>query len=243
MIDVVDLISAKFVSELARLGWPPLADLVNGDKGRILVGDFHQYGQFVPPRVIFRPIKSPFGPRITTLGANPNDPMQAPRRYTSEGKDAIANLGFLSEEFAFEVRCWGICPRDEDVEPRASELDYDFTRGLYTTLLETMQLLIPNAFKPESGTWFPVRHAPRVGREFVMNIAIGLPILRLGENPPAVTGWTPGEPAVVSPKADGTPEDVETQGTPFAPSIVAPLIEDGMSADGQVEPGCEDPEP
>lgn len=241
IVDLVDLINAKFISELARLGWPPLADLVNGDQGRILVGDHTAFGQFVPPRVIFRPTKSPFSARSTTLGA---EPTSATRRYTPEGKAAVANSSFYTETFTFEVSCWGICPRDEEVEPRAGELDYEFTRGLYATLLTTMQLIIPNSFAADSGAWRGLRHAPRIGREFFFNLAIGMPVLRLGVSPPPVRGWTPGEPARVSPKApDGPPGGVQPQGSEFAPSDVEPLIQDGMSIDGQVEAGCEDPEP
>lgn len=240
IVDLIDKINDVFVSELARLGWPPLADNPDKSSGRILIGQIHQFGLHVAPRVIFRPTKSTFGARDNTLGLNPQS--AAPGKYTLEGRTAIANDAFLSEPFSFDVRCWGICPVDEPVEPRAGELDYTFARGLYTTLLAAMQKVYPNSFIVGPGQWMQLRHVPREGQEFYFSLTIGMPVLKLGFSPPPVNGWIPGEPAANSPKAPPPPRGVvEPQGTPFAPAGVSVDQEDSMvSPTGQTEPGCED---
>jgi hypothetical protein len=242
IVQLIDTINEAFVAELARLGWPPLADLPNGDRGRILVGRAHQFGQHVAPRVIFRPTKSSFGSKDQTLGANPTG--AAPGRQTSEGRQAIANQAFLSEPFSFDVRCWGICPVNEEVEPRAGELDYTFTRGLYATLISVMQKIYPNSFIVGPGTWMDLRHVPREGQEFVFSLTIGIPVLRLGFSPPPVNGWQPGDPAQNSPLAPPPPPGgVQEQGADMAPAGVVSVHDASMvSPTGQSEPGCDDEE-
>lgn len=241
MIELVDKISARFVTELARLGWPPLADFPDGSPGRILIGKPSDAGQHVPPRVLMRPVKSPFGPKDTTLGAFPNRP-EAGSKYTAEGRAAVANLAFLTEQLQFEVRCWGICPVGAGTDPRAGELDYDFTRGLYTTLLATLQSINANDFSVGPGTWPQIAHTQRVGQELVFNLTMNIPVLRLGVSPPTVSGWKPGQAMPNSPKAPPVPAGgVQDQGKPFAPHGTTPFIEDEMrTPDGQTEPGCEE---
>lgn len=221
---VIDVINDDVVAGLLEGGWPALQPLLIEDppgtrvEGRILVGNRHMFAQYMPPRIIFTPIASSFGPRETTRGAVTVAGDKA--KLSTESRAAVANPAFLSEMATFEVACWGaadtVDPTNPSEEWTAHLRDWEYTRALYLQVLASMQKTMPNCFEVGSGTWRDVQHSRRVGREFVFQLRIGLPILYV---PPPVIG----EP-----------------GLPFASGSVQVEIHDYLvGPDGITGPGCE----
>lgn len=218
MIEVITAISTHLVASLVTAGYPPLCPLLDGTAGRILIGRRHSFDQAMPPRVIFMPTKSAFGPRRNTLGtARPSDNASG---LSAESRTALAQRSILSESITFDVACWGIAS-EETFEEDGAAADFEFTHALSRQVIASFQYLMPGNFKVEGGMWRDVAHRARVGREFVFGLTFFHPVL--DEITTIVDGVVPG--------------------LPYAPSDVAMEHTDMMvSASGATGGGCVDDE-
>lgn len=218
MIEVIRAISDAAVAMLAETGWPSLRPLLNGSPGQILVLDTHRLDQFMPPRVVFMPTKSTFGPRATSRGAVPVAANLS--GYDEQSKIAIANPAIWTEKMGYEVRCWSIASDNED-DP--SGADFECTQALYQIVIAAMESVMTGCYGLSGGAWNTVAHSTRVGREFVFSVDVMVPVLRNATPPPAILtslGIAPG--------------------MPFAPSDVVPdIIDTIITPDGNSGPGCE----
>lgn len=220
VIQVIDALNAHVVAGLAEKGYPKLAELLNGEEGRILIGNRHTFEQQMPPRIIMIPMRTTFNARDTSRGTAPVTTNTI--GYDAEGKRTLAVKTILVEAMTLECSCWGIAPDNED-ESIIPLLDFRYTQALYHQLIASCQQLMPGAFTALPGIWKAVEHLSRVGREFVFGLTINIPVLE--ELEPS------GEPGF---EGEG--------GLEFAPSDVTANITDSMvNPDGTSGPGCEEP--
>ncbi len=217
MIDVITVISDHVVAGLEEAGYPPLAKLLNGRDGKILIGRRHDFDQYTPPRIIFFPTKTTFSGRRNTLGTvrvadNTNG-------RSAEARAAMAQRALYTKSITFEVSCFGIASADVFEEDGAAA-DFAYTNALVDQVIASLQYKIPGDFKVEGGIWRDAPHLKRVGREFIFGVTIHVPVL--DELTTIVDGVVPG--------------------LPFAPSNVGAEYTDSMvAADGTTEGGsCSD---
>ena len=216
MIELVAALSDHVSDGLAAAGYPRLKTLLNGQPGRILVGDRHQYDQQLPPRIIWRPTKSTWGPRSHSRGTANVATNQ--NGYDAESAAAVGLRVFGTEMASFEVACWSLAPEGQ---PDQGMADYEFTRALYLQFIASANALMIGCYTLEGGIWRPAVHVPRVGREFVFSITISLPLI------------TELQPTTLAPAGS-------VWGNPFAPSDVEPDVTDEMVLPtGVTGAGCE----
>ncbi len=222
MIELVARISDHMNAALHAAGYPRLTPLLDGQPGRIIVGNRWQHDQIVPPRVIMIPTKSVFQARSTSRGAaNVAANRDGP---DAEGRAALANRAILTELATFEVAAWSLAPDDL---PDSGAADFDYTRGLYNQLVASCHALMPGCYSVDGGVWRAAQHVQRVGREFVFSLTIHLPIL--AELPP--TELAPPDPATGAPAVAGLP---------YAPAGTAADVADTfVGLEGATGPGCE----
>lgn len=218
MMKIVDAINCRLVAGLAEAGYPPLEKLLADASGvyppgRILVGNRHVFGQYTPPRVIMLPVSSTFGPRDTTRGPVPVAGNLT--GYDAESRVSTGVRAIFTDAVRFEVSCWSISPEGVP-EADAELLDWDYTQALAHLFIASCQGVMPGCFRIEGGTWRDVAHQRRVGREFVFDLTVGVPILD------------------TLPPLDAPP------GLLRAPAGVQPVISDTFTLpSGASGPGCE----
>lgn len=217
MMALLDSLSDHVNAGLEQARYPRLTPLLTGDPGRIVVGDRHEYDQLVPPRILFRPVSSTFDSRSS--GRGPVPLATNATRPDAESRAAMAMRAIAAEECVFEASVWSVAP---DGFRNPTVADYEFTRALYLQLIASLGATMPGCYKVGNGTWRPVPHVSRVGREFVFNVSFLVPVL-----------------AEIEPlNMPGLPE--LAGGLPFAPADVAPDIHDSLVlSTGESGPGCE----
>lgn len=164
IVQIVSTISDSVVAGLAAAGYPALVD------GKILLGREHVAEQGAPPRIIFIPTRSTFGPRDPASAANvaTNSSAYSPERLAQVRQRSVA-----TEFVTFEVRCWGAFNLAAP-DPAA---DYDVTQALYQQVVISTHLLTEGVYKLEGGTWSDETLIDVAGREFVFAITLATPVL------------------------------------------------------------------
>lgn len=174
MPGIVALVSAISDDVVARLaaGYPNpgVSPALTLTAGKILLGRQHTIeGTYYPPRIVFVPRGSRFGPRDTynrsNIATNPSAEMVAQWEQRSIHSDILR----------FEVECWGVSnPPDVDA-------DFDVTQVLYQALITSIRTKITGGYALEDGDW-PDQdpneaQIQKVGHRFVFAVAISTPIL------------------------------------------------------------------
>lgn len=157
-------ISADVVARLAAKGLPPLVD------GRIVLGQRHLAENLAPPRVIFVPKGSRFGPR-DTANASPRG------QITAEMKAQWATRAIHSDVVRFEVHVWAAATPTPDPEGG----DFDAAQALYHLVIASIRTRGTGTYTLTDGEWpnqepGGTQHL-QYGYEFVFGLEIGTPIL------------------------------------------------------------------
>lgn len=172
IVAIVSAISADVVAALSAAGYPALTD------GKILLGGQHIWENSSPPRIVFTPVRSVFGPRSPSSSSQTT----TNRKYSAESQAQIAQRTIGTDAVIFEVRCWGMTP--DRTSPTAVDDDFDQTQVLYHAVLQSIQRLMPGnpVVMADNGEWTEAKakntHLDLLGREFVFTTTpIPTPIL------------------------------------------------------------------
>lgn len=188
IVALVSAISTDVSAGLLAAGYPALTD------GAILLGQQHLMEQSSPPRIIFIPKSSTFGPPSPASASN----VSTNTPYSTEGRRQIAQRSIQTDSVTFEVRCWG------QSVPADPNNDFDVTQALYQQVIMSTHLIAAGNYKVGNGTWNDTSQLYRSGREFVFSLTLATPVLgtlltRAPNNVAAV-------PTTVLHKIDGTTE-------------------------------------
>lgn len=188
IVALVSAISTDVSAGLLAAGYPALTD------GAILLGMQHIVEQSAPPRIIFIPKSSTFGPPSPASASN----VSTNTPYSTEGRRQIAQRSIQTESVTFEVRCWG------QSVPADPNNDYDVTQALYQQVMISTHLLAAGNYKIGNGAWTDTSQLFRGGREFVFSLTLATPVLgALLSRAPNTVGAVP---TTVLHKIDGTTE-------------------------------------
>lgn len=178
IVAVVNAISEDVVNSLAAAGYPALVD------GKILIGRQKQFEMSAPPRIVFVPLGSKWGPRspaspspASGVTAPPNAPGVS--SYTPDQRAEIIQRPLYSEMARFEIRCWGVAP--DSIDPTDDIL---VTEALYRQVIASTHKKAVGSFeliRETGGTWTDASlksaQLMKDGLEFVFHMAIGVPVL------------------------------------------------------------------
>jgi hypothetical protein len=163
IVALVSAISTDVAGRLAAQGIPPLTD------GKILLGRQHVLEQSAPPRIVFVPMTSRFGPR-DTYNASRISGFPSSEILLQWSQRAIHNDAVL-----FEVHCWGAA------SPPSPDGDFDVTQVLYQTVIASIRTNITGGYTLFPGTWADQQptaaQLQKLGHEFVFGLEINTPIL------------------------------------------------------------------
>jgi len=191
---IVTQISDAVVTRLADAGYPPLV------AGKILLGEQHVSENDSPPKVVFVPRSSRYGSKDITSAA----PLLSATPYTAEQLVQISNRPILTEEFTFEVRCWGRTSTDTNPQTIPDD-DYNFARTLSHAVIAACDDLARGAYTVEPGQW-TTSGLITFGREFVFGLTLQTPVLSVLL--PFVPPGTVGEASVYSHVPGETPDEL-----------------------------------
>jgi len=193
-ITVIGAISTALIATLADGSYPALTD------GRILVGRQHVYEASSPPRVVFVPVRSEWGPR-TMFNASPV------AGKTSDQRQQWVQRAIWTDITHYEVHVWGASvPADPD-------LDFVATQQLYQAVIYATHSLMPGCYNLVPGDWADQRASAsqmvKAGHEFVFGLQIYTPVT---DNPfeaalQFVPSDTTANPTVVLQPPDGSPPE------------------------------------
>lgn len=182
IVALVQGISDDLVARLAA-GYPNpgVSGGLTLTAGKILLGRQHTIeGTYYPPRIVFVPRGSRFGPRDTynrsNKSTNPSPEMVAQWEQRSIHSDVVR----------FEVECWGVS------DPPDVDADFDVTQTLYQALIASLRATITGGYQLEDGDW-PDQdpneaQIQKVGHRFVFSVAISTPILDVPNRSVKVSG-------------------------------------------------------
>lgn len=193
---LINAISNDVVAKRAAGGLAPLVD------GAILIGRQHIAELSAPPRIVFIPVSSTFGPRAMYSASQiiPNP--------TAEQKQQWLQRALLTETVKFEVHVWGI-----GVPPDPNGGDFDATQQLYQQIMASTHLLAVGSYKIESGVWTDQKpnasQLVKSGHEYVFMLSLDTPVLDqpLTFVPPDTIG---DATLYLQPPNGGDPEEAET---------------------------------
>ena len=162
---IVNAISTSVVSALAAANYPALTD------GQILIGRQHIFEQSAPPRVVFIPLTSTFGPRgmrsASNVATNPTNEQMAQWKQRS----------IATETLRFEVHVWGVDYPNADPEGG----DFDATQALYQQVIASTHLITVGSYRVFNGVWTDQQSAAtqlvKTGHEFVFGLEFETPVL------------------------------------------------------------------
>ncbi len=135
--------------------------------GQILLGRQHIFEQSAPPRIVFIPRSSGFGPksvasRMTAGAAEEIARQQAQRSIGTDKK-------------TFEVHVWGAAAAPDPDD------DFDATEVLYQQVLRTCHLIASGIYDFGDGQWADQQPSAsqnlKAGHEFVFTVALATPVL------------------------------------------------------------------
>lgn len=172
IVALVTAISNDVVAKLQAANYPPLVD------NQIKLGRSFVEENSAPPRIIFIPKSSKFGPKNVSAASRQNDPTRPERRAE------ISQRAIKSEIVRFEVRCWSI-NFVNGVPTSDPSLDFDFTQVLYQQVIQSVHLLCPGCYEISDGEWVTSKATSSqidiYGQEFVFGLSINTPVLDAAE--------------------------------------------------------------
>lgn len=158
---IVTAISNDLVAALAAANATPLVD------GAILIGRQHIAEASSPPRVVFIPVSSTYGP--------PKPSSSWSNAAASEIRLQIQQRSILTETVTFEVHVWGRDANDDQ------DLNYDATQALAQQVIRSAHYLTAGNYAIGNGRWTDGANGGSnliaFGREYVFTIALQTPIL------------------------------------------------------------------
>lgn len=207
LAQIIKRIGDDVVERLAAAGYPPLVN------GTIDVGRVEQFAQGSPPRIIFTPTASKFSMRDVFSSSY--------SAMSDERREQKVQRAIESEDFTFEVTCWGAAVADDGDPPPTVIDDHDVTRALYHAVRASVQSLAQGSYAVSSqGEWliasFDASQILVSGAAFKFSLTLMTPVL-----------------------STLVPYD---RGRQYAPSDVRAKITDSLTLpNGQNEAGCEAP--
>lgn len=164
IVALVAAISADVQARLVTAGYPPLTD------GAILLGRVHVLEQSAPPRIVFVPAGSAFGPRDTF---NRSTRAGAP---SAEMVRQTAQRAIHNDEINFEVHVWGASTPPDPAN------NFDAAQTLYQAVIQSVRAICTGNYKlSPGGEWESQKtgkaQLATLGEEFVFGLSIGTPIL------------------------------------------------------------------
>ncbi len=162
---MVDAISAAVVQRLSDAGYPALV------AGKILLGEQHLGENDSPPKVVFVPTSSRYSSKDITSAA----PLLEATPLSAEQLLQISDRPVLTEEFTFNVHCWGRTSTETD-PAKIPDDDYNFTRTLSHAVIAACDDLARGVYTVEPGTWTP-SGVISYGREYVFGLTFATPVL------------------------------------------------------------------
>lgn len=161
---IVSALSTSVVAALAAAGYPPLTD------GKILIGRQHIFEQSAPPRIVFVPVTSAWGPRAMYSRANINGANRAEVLAQTQQRSV------LTETVHFEVHVWG-----QASPPDPEGGDFDATQALYQAVVQATHLDAVGSYRVTAGTWGDQQpnasQLLKAGHEFVFGLEFDTPVL------------------------------------------------------------------
>ena len=161
IVGLISYLSTDVSARLAAAGYPPLVD------GRILLGRQHVDEESAPPRIVFVPMSSSYGPK---------DAVSSPQRRPAENRAQIAQRSRMTDLQRFEIHCWGVTAAAPD-----PDFDFDATQFLVHTLIGSIQDNIRGTYTMIGGTWADQQpgaaQLQKLGHDFVLTLDIQTPVL------------------------------------------------------------------
>ncbi len=170
--------------------------------GRILLGRQHIAENSSPPRVVFVPLSSTFGPRSVSSRSNVAGNMSAEQLYASQARS------LATEKVTFEVHVWGLATSGDD------DANFDATQVLYQQVIRTANLIATGRVGLGSGRWVEAESGAsqvvRLGRGYVFELELETPVL--DKLLARVQGGTVAGSTVYLQPADGSPPEIAATG-------------------------------
>lgn len=167
---------------------------------RVLLGREHVFEQSAPPRIVFIPARSKFGPKSV---AGNRQVGTSPERLRQLQQRAIA-----TEKVVFEVHVWG------QSTPPDPGYDFDATQVLYHQVIQSVHLLTAGAYELVDGAWADqvatATQLLKAGHEHVFGIAIATPVMDTAQ-PFVPAGISAVQTTQIQP-ADGSPAEISFTG-------------------------------
>ena len=120
-----------------------------------------------PPRVVFVPVSSAFGPPSLAGASNyvgfPSAELTAQR----------LSKAIHTETLNFRVHVWGAAATAD------RDGDYDAAQVLYQALIRSVQRIANGCYRLTNGEWTDATLLTAAGREFVFGLSIDTPISQL----------------------------------------------------------------
>lgn len=195
---IMSALSGDIVARVAAAGLPPLTD------GKVLLGRQRVLENSAPPRVVFIPMASKFGPKSasnqsdSSTVSNPN----------AEQLAQWAQRSIMTDKIIFEVQVWG------QASPPDSDLDFDATQNLYDIVIQSVYAMSVGRSTIIDGRWVDQAvsetQVDKSGHVYVFGVEIETPVLDnlLGYLPPltVMSGTAKIQPA------DGSPPETAATG-------------------------------
>ena len=165
IVALISAISDDVVAALAAASLPALTE------GHILLGPEYVAESSAPPRIVFVPKGSTWGPK--TMAARPT---VAAAELTLE----IAARSLLTEEAGFDVAVWGQAAIPDPAN------DYDATQVLYQQVIRSIHTIAHGCYKLSPGRWDAGSKLVVDGRLFVFGVSFSTPLVdRILEQAPS----------------------------------------------------------
>lgn len=164
---------------------------------RILLGRQHSSELSYPPRILFIPTSSEFGPRSISSASRVSG---AP---SAEQRTQVQQRSIATDTKTFQVQVWGAAATP------APDADFDSTEVLYQQIVRSAALLLPGIHTVGGGEWVDQTATEsqliKAGHLFVFSLAIATPVTdRVLLYVPALT--VPAPTTRMDPNDGSTPE-------------------------------------
>lgn len=137
--------------------------------GRIQIGKFQMHTMSAPPRIVFVPTGSSFGPRSVSNRSNVSTNMTIEQKLQTQAR----SLG--TEYVKFNVYVWG------QGNPDDYETDFDVVQVLYQQVIRSAYLMSTGNVTFGEGTFLEMEsdtsQLAKDGRAYTFDLTIGTPII------------------------------------------------------------------